>query len=129
MSEPKDTWPAILREVAEVVGEEDALRLARACGGVEMVVPRDHAANHPWRSALGASSFAKLVHVFGGRSVSLPRGTFVASLQRRADVLALHATGKTARDIALRLELTERHVRRIIAAAKQADGKAADDGS
>lgn len=121
-----DAWPPILREVADVVGEEDALRLARACGGVETRVPRDHAAHHIWRSAVGAGSFAKLVHVFGGRLVSLPRGLHVASPRRRAEVLELHASGRTAREIALRLGLTERHVRRLLAAAKSVKG--ADHG-
>lgn len=107
------TWPNLLREVAEVVGPEAALRLAYECGGIEGVyVPTEFNPEHPWCRAMGPEQFARLARVFGGQRVNLPRGSYVRLAKRR--IYELHDEGLSKREIALTLHVTVRHVRRVL---------------
>lgn len=107
-------WPETLREVAEVIGREPALKLASECGGIDIYVPSEpETPRHIWYVSVGAEAFAKLARVFGGQRVQLPRGVYVDAARPR--ILELAAKGMTKRRIALTLKVTERYVRMVLA--------------
>lgn len=106
-------WPQVLKQIAELVGGELALRLAFDCGGLDsLYIPHRANATHPWAQSIGPEPFARLCKAFGGERVSLPRGAYVR-LQKRC-IIEMAQTGATTRAIALQCHVTERYVRRIM---------------
>lgn len=115
MSEPLETqdWPPLLRELAELLGAEVALRLGQECGGLDNIqIPQTVTANHLWRRVLDEAQFKKVVDHMGGQYVYLPRGTHTAMAKRL--VLDLHEQGLSNRQIALRAHCSERYVRKVL---------------
>ena len=107
-------WPQMLGCIAELIGPELALTLARECGGIEKVyIPRKPNPEHLWVIAIGPKAFRVLAKVYGGEYVSLPRGHYVTLQKRR--IIELAQTGLNRRQIALRCHVTERYVRRTLA--------------
>lgn len=108
-----DAWPDTLRELADIIGPETALRLAYHYGGLERVyIPREPTANHPWTQILSPTQWQKVVHAWGGQRIDLPRGTYIQVAKRQ--IIALAEQGVSHRQISLRVRISERHVRRVL---------------
>lgn len=108
-----EAWPNVLQELAELIGPEATLELARRCGGLERVyIPHEPTLEHAWAKALTPEHWAAVVRALGGQRVDLPLGTYVRLLKR--DILTLAEQGIPHRQIAQRLQTTERHVRRVL---------------
>lgn len=107
-------WPDLLKELAELLGSDVALRLAAECGGLDRVpIPRKpNDDKHLWRRVLTAEQFALVVKAYGGQYLSLPRGVYLVLSKRR--ILELHEQGVNNRQIALQVRCSERHVRRTL---------------
>lgn len=117
--------PPLLAEIAEVAGEEAALALAQAYGGVRIYIPPTVDADH-WISKLIGHDAAlrvcdRLTAGLAGRRVDLPLGptgnnvTFRA-MQAHADRMII--AGRSERDIARATGYTTRQVRRRRAAIR-----------
>jgi hypothetical protein len=112
--------PGILAEIADVAGEEAALAIARARGGVQIYVPPCPAEDHWLSLLLGHAAAQKvcdqLTAGVGPRRVDVPQGpagrlaTIRASDQAVID--AMIRDQRSERDIALSTGYTERSVRR-----------------
>jgi hypothetical protein len=104
------TGSVILDEIAEVIGEEAALRLARAFGGIELYVPAKVGHNHPITVAIGAEAAATLVEHYHGTEISIAR-----TGERHHRVRALASTGRlTKKAIARETGYTERWVYKLL---------------
>lgn len=121
----RETWPAMLDELAELIGEELTLELAQAEGGLDQTyIPREPTEGHPWARVIGAEAFAKVVKVWGGEKVALPRGSFIRL--RKVEILDLAEQGLSNREIARRANVTERHVRRVLGNLTRPDPRQTD---
>lgn len=110
-----------LEDVAGVVGEEAALRLADLFGGIRLYIPAKIGPYHPLMSAVDAELAAKIVEHYHGMELALPRID-----PRRARVISLAKSGRlTKQAIARETGYTERHVYHLIANARDED----DQGS
>lgn len=118
MANPPDfsTWPDALRRLADVIGPERALELARTRGGVDIYIPHKPTTKHLWAQFLTPKEWEQVRSVFGGERFRLPRGTNVR-LRKRL-VFDLAEQGLPNREIALRAGVTDRYVRRLINGAK-----------
>lgn len=118
MANPPDfsTWPNALRDLAEIIGPERALELARVRGGVDIYIPHKDTTKHPWARVLTPDEWERVRKAFGGSRFRLPRGTNVRL--RKRIVFELAEQGLSHRQIALQAGVTERHVRRLINGAK-----------
>jgi hypothetical protein len=117
--DPFRDWPNLLKQIAELIGAELALKLAYECGGIESVyIPNKPNAAHPWSAAIGEAAFAKLCKALGGERVSLPRGMYVKLQKRR--IIDLAEGGASTRSIALTCHVTERYVRRVLVGLSRA---------
>lgn len=110
------TWPKPLQELAEVIGPERALELAKARGGVDIYIPRKDSQKHLWARFLTPEEWERVRKVFGGSRFRLPRGTNVR-LRKRL-VLELAEQGLSHRQIAIQAGVTDRYVRRLINGTK-----------
>lgn len=119
--------PGILREIAEVAGEEAALAIARARGGTQVYIPEKAAPGH-WLTELVGLELAgaiirQLTCEVGGRRVDLPLGPCGHAAGQRARVDAMIRDNRSERDIALATGYSIRAVRRRRARI----GRPADD--
>lgn len=113
----EDQLPETLQELAEVIGLEETLLVVRHFGGIRIYIPRD-AAGHSLADVLGADALAALTRVYGGDRIEVPKG---AKLVRDAVIRQRHygtdgTDGENAMQLARAFFLTERQVRRILAA-------------
>lgn len=119
MAKPRVTDPRNGRQfadVAEVIGEAATMTLCEHFGGVRFYVPRHIGANSPLAAAIGREAADKLAEYFHGTDLDLPK----AYLGRQR-VVDMKAQGYNAREIALATGYTDRHVRHILADAREDD--------
>lgn len=102
--------PASLIDVAETLGPRVAIALIDKFGGLEVKFPHRPRPDHPIIKALGETDGHALCEFLGGQSIYVPHNR---AGSRRAEVLALEAAGCDRATIARRLQLSQRHVRRI----------------
>lgn len=102
--------PASLVEVAQVLGLRVALGLMREFGGREMRFPKSPGPHHPIIKALGEEDGRALCHYLADQTLYVPHGRAASN---RRQVVALEDAGLTRGQIARRLQLSARHVRRL----------------
>lgn len=111
-----DAWPDTLQRLAAVIGRERTLELADRCGGLDRIyIPQEVTSSHYWVAVLGPDEWAKVVAVFGGERIDLPRGVFVRL--RKREILVFAEQGMAQRQIAMRCRVSERYVRQVLESA------------
>lgn len=107
-------WPHVLGQIARVIGRDAALKLAGAVGGIDNVrIPNRPTNSHAWTHHLERHEWEAICRNFGGKTINLPRGAFVKLA--KAEIIRLAEQGAlNHRQIALRVHVTERYVRRIL---------------
>lgn len=101
-----------LAEIASVIGRPGALALASLAAG-RLYIPKAPPPDSWLVVLLGELMCGRLVAVYGGQELSLPRPPVRAA--RTAMVRELIAAGMSVRDIAVRVGLTERRVYQVLA--------------
>ena len=104
--------PSPLREVASTAGTDVAVRLARHLGGQRLTIPAHRLTpRHLLVRTLGEKVAKVVAQVLGPGAVDIPKAT--AEL-RAHEARVLWSRGVTQREIAQRLQITQRHVRTLI---------------
>lgn len=108
--------PGVLCEIAEVAGVEAALQIAELFGGARLFIPA-HVKPDCWlaRAVGEASAKAISAHFTSGdhsQNIEIPLGETGAAARRRQAVEAMLAEGVPNEEIARRLRVTARSVRR-----------------
>lgn len=117
MTEQTNTWPVGLRRLAEVIGPAAAVRLADEFGGAEKVyIPKKARIDHDFTAIIGLDRMEALCAEFGGELIEIPRGVF-RDLKKTQ---IMDADGSN-REVALRLKVTQRYVRRVRSEVRSAD--------
>ncbi len=118
--------PASLRELARVLGDGNAVRLVGLAGGGRLSVPKripivkEGQDEHPLATALGAEVFAKLVAVYGGETIDIPKGDAYLRELRHDQVRRCREQGLSLDETAQVTGYTRRHVINIMGG--EADG-------
>ncbi|MGH8327259.1 MAG: helix-turn-helix domain-containing protein [Steroidobacteraceae bacterium] len=107
-----------LSELAELLGENETLRLIELYGGTRLTVPRVIGDGHPLAAEMGAEAAARLERFFGGSEVKVPMARSWRSAIYRA-------RGLTYREIARKLGCTESAVYGFFARARAGAAAAA----
>ncbi|MBW8283339.1 MAG: helix-turn-helix domain-containing protein [Rhizobium sp.] len=113
--------PTSIEEVAETIGVRLALKLVQLFGGLEVRFPARPHDQHPIILALGKEDGYAICQYMGGNSYSVPHCR--PPRNAKAAIAKLEAEGLSRAEIARRLGLTQRHVRRMANAppARQLD--------
>lgn len=116
--------PERARAIAELIGMPATLKLVERFGGVRIYVPQTVPPSHALVDLLGRDAADRLAIAFGGdEHFDIPRCTLAARRVRDAQLVADFLGGMSHRLLAIKYQLTERGVRKIIARA----GITADD--
>lgn len=106
-------YPGVFQEIAQLVGDEAAAKLAEQYGGVRLYIPAKLTAKHPLRELLGQEIAQQLCGKFAGLTVEIPRGHMQQIARRNRLIMADRAAGMSQRERALKYHLTERTICKI----------------
>ena len=100
-------------ELEELVGAEAVSRLLASFAGRRIYVPRSGGDAHPIVQAIGRDAAKTLFEYWHGTDIEFP-----APIARRQRILDLKRAGRTTSEIAAQLLVSERHVREVVAEAR-----------
>ena len=103
-------------ELRRIAGDAEAVALCRSAGGVSVYVPKKPEMRPAWAKALSAEAWASLAAEYGGDVIAFPN--LRRSESFKADIVRMLADGKTCREIAKALPVTERYVRSLMRRVK-----------
>ena len=93
-----------LAELADLVGEPGARRLAQIHGGTRLYIPERLTPDHPLVTEIGYEAALSLVHAFKREHLEIPlgpSGAFARSIRSRREIVSrLDEQGKSAPEIA-----------------------------
>ncbi|QQM29066.1 hypothetical protein JET14_12025 [Martelella lutilitoris] len=107
----RETLPQSIEEIADTIGVRLALKLVQTFGGQEVKFPVKPHDRHPVILALGKEDGLRICDYMGGQRFSVPHCR--PRRNAKADIERLEAQGLTRGQIARRLGLTERWVRKM----------------
>lgn len=108
---PND-WPQGLIDIAEVIGAECALLLARHVGGIASYIPKEPQNNHKLAMIIGLPALRRLAVVYGGMWLEVPK--YAAAKSKKVKIRRLLKEGASARETALQTDSTRRWVIQVL---------------
>lgn len=102
--------PPLAQELCEVIGITATLKLCTHLGGVKAGVPVEYRADHAITRVIGAEAMQKLVRVFGGERLDIPRCAKALQMVEAAQIAARLERGEKAPVLALEYHYTERWI-------------------
>lgn len=105
-----DTWVSY-GELREIVGDEAAGKLCEMYGGVSFYIPKYPSETNQLYDVIGFHALASLSHIHGGTTIVVPNRRKAKPSKSR--ILEMLEAGKTAREIALALDVTQRYVSQL----------------
>ena len=123
---PLDLLPPILQSIAQIIGIQLTMELVRHFGGVRIYIPTPERAteNHPIAKIIGLDNLKALgakLDKAGVEHFQLPKAERAIRAVRNALIVA-DSVCQSNRQIALKYQLTEDHVRRILTQSNAQDG-------
>lgn len=103
-------------ELAGLIGNDAAQALCSTRGGVTLYVPKLADESGEIAKTIGAPALRKLAQVYGGEVIVVPNRRKAGP--RKGKILDMLAQGTSARDIALRLDVTQRYVEYLAKSAR-----------
>lgn len=97
-------------ELCEVIGNEAADKFSAVYDGVSFYIPKSPLQSPPLYPLLGHEALSALSRVYGGGAIIVPNRR---KLPIKEKVINMLEKGKSAREIALSLDVTERYVQII----------------
>ncbi len=95
----------------DIIGEDMARVLCQSMGGVTFYVPKKATPGHDLVRLIGKAGLRSLSAVYGGEVIVVPN--YRRGKPRKGEIIKLLERGVSMRDIALRLDVTERYVEHI----------------
>lgn len=109
--------PPFLQEVSGLIGFPATLQLAKMFGGLRFYIPAQASADHPIAKIIGLQNMAKLCAEYCsngiGICIAMPQARRIFVAQRNKKIRGEYGP-KTARQLAIEHQLSERHVERIV---------------
>jgi len=110
--------PPVTRRIVAAIGVAGAMRLLKARGGVRLWLPKNGDRSEVLQEILGREMTSQLLTAFAGvEVVSLPKLNKLHAQIRDAAIRREHAAGDSLPTLALRYDLTERHVLNVVQSA------------
>lgn len=103
-------------ELAGLIGNDAAQAMCSTFGGVTLYVPKRVDENGKIARIIGVPALRKLVEVYGGECIITPNRR--KDGPRKNSIMDMLAQGKSARDIALNLDVTQRYVEYLAKSAR-----------
>ena len=109
-----------VRQVAEVIGDEAAHKLARDFRGTRLYIPSEPCESHPLTLSVGHEVALVIAEKFAGEELVIPM--YKTRAQRRIDrelIVKLRTRHRSIAAIARQVGCSERHVYNVLAETKR----------
>ncbi|MGH8012834.1 MAG: helix-turn-helix domain-containing protein [Candidatus Binataceae bacterium] len=116
---PGNMRSSMLRELADLIGEEAALKLVAAFAGTRLYIPHLPQADEVLAQTIGVEAARKLAAAYGGDRVDVPNPT-----PRRLRIVELRSSGLSVDAIARALGCTRRRVFQVLAEVREGKAQA-----
>lgn len=110
----REEFPALIGDIAEVVGDEAALALFIRFNGRHLTVPHRCPAGHLIEQTIGKEKAAQFCKFYKGENLDFPRGAVLLRKARNKAIIEEAKTGVPRADLATKYQLTERQIYKII---------------
>ena len=108
-----DYFPQSVRELVDVIGLEPTLKLVNERGGTRIFIPVKTDSKHWLNDCIGAEAFTKLVAVYQGMELELPKCQAALLALREEQIAQEFENGATNAELALKYGYTERGIRKL----------------
>lgn len=103
------------QELLSLIGDDAFTRLCTVFGGTRLHVSNSGRSRKRLNIIVGAENAGKMIFNFNGVTLTLPMLSSLEIKKRHHAIIADAKNGISQRDIAMKYDLTDRQVRRIIA--------------
>lgn len=111
----REQLPASLQDMAEVIGDDDTMKLVENYGGTRIFVPHRMGAQHKLATLLGLEQARKLSNVFGGEALTIAQCSKLFKYKRNEEIRKKYDEGVSITVMVREYGITERQIYAIIA--------------
>lgn len=111
-----DNLPQSLKDIVEIVGLPEALKLVSELGGTRFYIPKDYKDDHKLLDNMSKLTLQKLINHYGGEIMVLP--VCKTAIREARDWQVIHDADNTSLDVqqlALKYGVTSRTIQNILA--------------
>jgi hypothetical protein len=114
----RENWPELIDDLAEIIGEDAALKMFIRFAGRHLSVPRTIIVPPAMitiiKETIGEEKAELLVKNYGGEYLKFPNGRLILNNDRDNRIVEDYLSGMRQGDIATKYELSERRINTII---------------
>jgi hypothetical protein len=114
----RENWPELIDDLAEVIGDDAALKMFIRFSGRHLAVPKNSTVPPSplmiIKETIGEEKAVLLIKQFGGEDLKFPNGRLLLNNDRNNRIVEDYLSGMRQGDIATKYELSERHISTII---------------
>ena len=103
------------QEVLNLIGEDAFTKLCMVFGGTRLHISNSQRSRQRLNVIVGEDSAEKIIFNHQGTALTLPMLSSLEIKRRHLEIIEDFKSGMSQRDIAIKYDLTDRQVRRIIA--------------
>jgi hypothetical protein len=103
-----------MQPIIDAIGFDAAISLAARFGGTTVFLAANTGPRDPLVNAVGTEAHARLVAALGVGPLAIARCLSWLLARRNEEIVNRYLSGETQAELALRFNLTERHVRSIL---------------
>lgn len=111
---PHHLLPPLMQDIANIVGFDDTLKLAKTYGGTRIHVPVDMNTHHKFATLLGMEQAQKMRAAFQGETIVIAQCTNYFKQQRNTEIIKQYNNNTSTHTLARENGLTERQIYTIL---------------
>jgi len=109
-----DEWPEMVKEIAEVIGKESAIKLFIRFAGRHLCIPQKIPEGHIIEKTIGAERAELLRSHFRNDRLLFPTGASLIRKVRNKEIYEDHVSGVSIGDLSTKYRLTTRQISTIL---------------
>lgn len=106
--------PPALVKLVDAIGQTDALKLVERYGGTKLYLPSLPKPNNQIAMIIGVEQAQALAAAWDDIWLHVPRGVSISRAARDKEIRKAFDDGESVRNLALKYQLVERSIRRIL---------------
>lgn len=111
---PRRNWPVLIESIAQVMGDEAAMKLFIRFNGRSLTPPVKVNADHVIAQTIGVEKAEQFCSHFAGEALLIPKGAYLLRKIRNQNIVEDWLAGMSQQDIATKYDLCTRQINDII---------------